>query len=203
MAASQPNRNYRHLQVREKNPNWQGGRLVASNGYVLIRVGVDHHLADVRGYAYEHRIVAEQKIGRRLESGESVHHVNGNKQVIRPENLEVMAGVAEHLVHHRKAGSNRRLPGQENELVLCKCGCGESFLRFDGSGRPREYVSGHNGCDLAGMILLYLEVVPESGRTRYIAEFLDANERSVCNALCRLRKAGVVERADGEWRLAQ
>jgi hypothetical protein len=31
-----------------RNPNWKGGRLVASNGYVLVRVGVGHHLADVR-----------------------------------------------------------------------------------------------------------------------------------------------------------
>lgn len=47
----------------EKNGLWKGGRSVASNGYVLIRVGVDHPLADVRGYAYEHRVVAEQKKG--------------------------------------------------------------------------------------------------------------------------------------------
>lgn len=43
---------------------WKGGRSIASNGYVLVRVGKKHHLADVRGYAYEHRIVAEQKLGR-------------------------------------------------------------------------------------------------------------------------------------------
>lgn len=34
------------------NPNWKGGRTIASNGYVLIKVGKEHHLADVRGYAY-------------------------------------------------------------------------------------------------------------------------------------------------------
>lgn len=40
------------------NHMWRGGRSVASNGYMLVRVGVDHPLADVRGYAYEHRIGA-------------------------------------------------------------------------------------------------------------------------------------------------
>lgn len=40
------------------------GRSIASNGYVLIWVGRDHPLADVRGYAYEHRLVASQTIGR-------------------------------------------------------------------------------------------------------------------------------------------
>ena len=50
--------------IGKKNGMWKGGRSVASNGYVLIRVGMDHHLADVRGYAYEHRLVAEKKIRR-------------------------------------------------------------------------------------------------------------------------------------------
>jgi hypothetical protein len=38
-------------QFRENNSNWKGGRLIASNGYVLVRVGIGHHLADVRGAA--------------------------------------------------------------------------------------------------------------------------------------------------------
>lgn len=50
------------------NPNWKGGRSIASNGYVLLRMP-GHHLADVRGYVYEHRLVAEQKLGRRLVKG--------------------------------------------------------------------------------------------------------------------------------------
>lgn len=92
-------------QRREGNPNWQGGRSVASNGYVLIKVGVDHHLADVRGYAYEHRLVAEQKAGRRIEPGEHVHHINGDKVDNRPENLEILT-VAEHCKRHRNSDSD-------------------------------------------------------------------------------------------------
>ena len=42
----------KHLfQYREKNSNWRGGRSLASNGYILLRVGIKHPLADVRGYA--------------------------------------------------------------------------------------------------------------------------------------------------------
>ena len=67
-------------QVRYKNPNWKGGRTVTEHGYVLIKVGVGHHLADVRGYAYEHRLKAEVKLGRRLSPSEIVHHINGDKQ---------------------------------------------------------------------------------------------------------------------------
>lgn len=131
-------------QFREDNPNWRGGRSVTPNGYVLIRVGVGHPMADVRGYAYEHRHVMAEKIGRPLEPGEIVHHINGNKQDNRPENLELVAGHAEHFVRHRKADKGLRLPGEPNPTVACACGCGEEFLRYDEAGRPRSYISGHN-----------------------------------------------------------
>jgi len=133
-------------QSREKNGFWKGGRSVASNGYVLIKVGFDHHLADVRGYAYEHRLVAEHKLGRRLQAGEMVHHVDHNKQNNAPENLEVVASTAEHRMHHRKPESADRLrfPGEPNRLLLCGCGCGTEFTMFDASGRPRRFVTGHN-----------------------------------------------------------
>lgn len=130
--------------ARERNPNWKGGRSVASNGYVLVKVGTGHHLADVRGYAYEHRLVAEQKLGRRLLPGEIPHHVNGDRQDNRPENLEVVASIAEHGVHHRRGGKRLRLPGEPNPDVACACGCGATFPRFDASGRPRRFVQGHN-----------------------------------------------------------
>ena len=131
-------------QRRELNNNWRGGRSVASNGYIIVRVGVDHHLADVRGYAYEHRLVAEEKIGRRLRDGEIVHHVDGEKTNNDPGNLEVLPSVSAHRLEHRPPGCTRRRPGEPNPEVPCACGCGEILFRFDSSGRARRFVSGHN-----------------------------------------------------------
>lgn len=127
-----------------KNGLWKGGRSIASNGYVLIRVGPDHPLADKRGYAYEHRLVAMQMLGRQLLPGEQVHHINGVITDNRPENLEVVASNAHHAVRHRTPGRTLRMPGENNPIVACACGCGETFSKYDRVGRPRTFVTGHN-----------------------------------------------------------
>lgn len=126
-----------------RNPFWKGGRTVDPRGYVLVKVGVDHHLADVRGYAYEHRLVAEQKLGRRLTPDEIAHHDDENKSHNAPGNIEPVTR-AQHGVLHRKLSKGLRNPGEGNPTVACACGCGESFFQFDGEGRPRRYVTGHN-----------------------------------------------------------
>lgn len=130
-------------QSRENNPNWKGGRVVDPRGYVLIRVGKDHHLADVRGYAYEHRLKAEEKLGRRLLPDEKVHHGDEVKGNNAPENLEAMTP-HEHGAAHRKLEMGLRMPGENNPEITCECGCGVVFMKFDGQGRPRRFLPAHN-----------------------------------------------------------
>jgi hypothetical protein len=127
----------------ENNAMWKGGRSVTEHGYVLIRVGKEHHLADVRGYAYEHRIVAEQKLGRALLNGEQVHHRDGNRSNNSLDNIEIVADMAHHKLRHRRL-VGRRSPDESNPRIECACGCGTSFFRYDESGRPRRFVTGHN-----------------------------------------------------------
>lgn len=124
------------------NGFWRGGRSIASNGYVLIRVGRTHRLADVRGYAYEHRLVAEAKIGRPLRNGEIVHHIDGNKCNNAPSNLEVLPSAHHH--RHIHGSGRTRAPGEANPIVRCACGCPAKFTKFDSSGRRRRFVPGHN-----------------------------------------------------------
>lgn len=59
------------------------------SGYVYI-YAPEHLEANTRGYVYEHRVIAEQKIGRRLFENEIVHHKDENRWNNSPDNLEVM-----------------------------------------------------------------------------------------------------------------
>lgn len=57
------------------------------------------------------RYVMEQKLGRPLEKGEYVHHINGNKLDDRPENLALVSPKEHADIHNhgRKASDETRL----------------------------------------------------------------------------------------------
>lgn len=69
------------------------------NGYKIIYMPT-HHRADSIGFVYEHIIIAEKKLGRKLKDGECVHHLNGIRDDNREENLIVFKTVADHTAFH-------------------------------------------------------------------------------------------------------
>jgi len=129
----------------KRHPNFSGGAIPEPRGYKLIYVGKAHHLAMVNGYAYEHRLVAEKKLGRRLRPGEVVHHRRSGKEHRgnnQPRQLKVYPANAAHLNEHRTKNFNRRRWNEPNPEMVCGCGCGKRFSKFDSSGRPRRYAAG-------------------------------------------------------------
>lgn len=67
-------------------------------GYVLVRPSDRAQCSD-NTPMYEHRVVAEEMIGRPLRSGEVVHHRDGNPRNNDPSNLEVLSA-REHSRRH-------------------------------------------------------------------------------------------------------
>jgi len=114
---------------------------ISSHGYLQTYVGKQHHLADIRGYAYVHRLVAEVKMGRRLKPGELVHHANGIRLDNTEQNIQILRSIAAHKASHPRAARLRR-PGQNNPLIYCSCGCGKVLPKYDSSNRPRSYLVG-------------------------------------------------------------
>ena len=89
----------------EKHGMWRGGIKHHSAGYIYIWKP-NHPLVNIDGYVAEHRLVMEEHIGRYLTKDEHIHHINGNKQDNRIENLQILSN-SEHRKLHTKDMSDR------------------------------------------------------------------------------------------------
>lgn len=80
------------------SPCWRdvGSKCVCDDGYVLIKV-------EGRGWVSEHRYIIEQQLSRRLNLGETVHHINEVKDDNRVENLMLFVSSGAHRRYHRNS----------------------------------------------------------------------------------------------------
>lgn len=115
----------------DQSPSWRGGRVFLGSGrkYIGIR-NPDHPYANSYGYVMEHRLVMEEHLGRRLEPGEIIHHINGDPRDNRIENLILFASRSKHTAFHRATrydfittlrffeGLGKSLSTWENEILL-------------------------------------------------------------------------------------
>ena len=58
------------------------------------------YMIGVRGHIRQHRWVMEQRLGRKLDRDEQVHHINGDRTDNRIENLTVMSNSEHHKYHY-------------------------------------------------------------------------------------------------------
>lgn len=82
------------------SPEEQARRARCNDGSALRDLGEGKSYRKV-GQRHEHRVVAEQMLGRPLQAGEIVHHADRNIRNNAPENLEVLTR-AQHMNEHRE-----------------------------------------------------------------------------------------------------
>lgn len=78
---------------------WNAGDIISKHGYVRVRVGTGHPLADRNGYAYEHHVVWREAGNPHPKKNQVIHHRNGDKTDNRLDNLEIMTRL-EHAKEH-------------------------------------------------------------------------------------------------------
>lgn len=89
------------------HPRWNAGQIGSEHGYIKVRVGKGHPLADPNGYAYEHLIVWVSAGNLLPRAGEVLHHKDEDKTNNRIENLELKTRQE----HSREHDENRERDG--------------------------------------------------------------------------------------------
>lgn len=99
-------------------------RVIGGDGYYMVTPPLGYKgKTYVNGrYVYEHRLLMEQKLGRVLEKGEIVDHINGNKFDNDLSNLQVLSIAA----HGAKTAEQLGKCGWQNPNCECS-NCGKEF----------------------------------------------------------------------------
>ncbi len=85
----------RPYQEGEKHGNWKGGKTKQKIGYILVKT-------DANKRDYEHRVLMEKKLGRKLKNNEIIHHIDGDKSNNSIPNLKLFSNQSEHLKEHHR-----------------------------------------------------------------------------------------------------
>lgn len=95
------------------------GWYISIHGYKLI-YKPSHPDARPDGYIFEHRLVMEQKLGRRLLKKEKVHHLDHDKLNNTPNNLIILSN-SDHMKEHKpwKIWGKQSKTGKKVKCKVC------------------------------------------------------------------------------------
>lgn len=96
----------------EEHYNWQGDSRLKADGYRLV-YRREHPLADMKGYVREHRLVAQEALGRPLPRTAVLHHINGVRDDNRNSNLVICENNSYHRLLHGR--------------IAAKAACGHAY----------------------------------------------------------------------------
>ena len=88
---------------------YKNHKIVMRHGYASVYLP-EHPRAYKDGMVYVHILVAEEKLGRLLKSGECIHHIDECKTNNNPENLMVFASNSDHTAYHKYPKNNILFP---------------------------------------------------------------------------------------------
>jgi hypothetical protein len=89
------------------HPRWSEAKMISAEGYVKVRVGREHPLADPNGYTYEHLLVWVSAGNPRPPKGWLIHHTNEVKTDNRLSNFELKRNDAHGIDHRAKVSDEQ------------------------------------------------------------------------------------------------
>mgnify|MGYP001616820187 CR=1 FL=1 len=193
-------------------PSYKGGRTILRDGYVHEFLP-EHPAHNGWGFVSQHRLVAEDTLGRLLAKGEVVHHMDENRSNNAPENLQVMH-FADHLRHHSAGRLARNRSALTEEMVVAALD-GRSLKnaarllhvdtqtlrnRFPELVRPRQRTS-PTKIDNPRDIDRILEAAPDNNISAHeLAAELHMSPGTILNICRRRNVVWVPKRRDGKPR---
>jgi hypothetical protein len=72
---------------------------IIKKGYKKLLIP-EHHRADKKGYVFEHIVVMEKELNRKLFPKEEIHHIDKNKENNKIDNLMLFKSHSEHMDYH-------------------------------------------------------------------------------------------------------
>lgn len=119
----------KHRKTGEKALNWKGGMFPDSRGYMMM-LKPGHPNSDSKGYIYVHRWVMSEFLGRPLEEGEEVHHIDKNIKNNDISNLQLLSNSEHSSLTNRDR--ERKLKDRSGDFCS-ECGSSETKEQ---NGRP-------------------------------------------------------------------